>query len=169
MPAKKALKSRILDQKDKEILMILQENGRESITNIAKKVGLAIDSVYNRFKAMKEKGVFYPRIYIDPQVIGYNLVIDVRIKLSNISLEKKEKIIKYLTTHPNVTNFFSITGKYDFLATVIAKDASEFDEVTTNIRNKYKDDISDWETTLFLKTYKIEEYDLLNKKPTLNK
>jgi len=37
MPVEMSLKSRILDKKDRQILMILQDNGRESLTNIAKK------------------------------------------------------------------------------------------------------------------------------------
>ena len=162
MPAKQALKSRILDEKDEQILMILQEDGRETITNIAKKVGLSIDSVFNRMKALREKGVFTPGIFIDPRVIGFQLIVDVRIKLQNITPEMKERFIKHLTSHNRVTNLFSITGKYDFLCTIIAKDTNELEEIITEIRNKYTNYTQDWETTLFLKTYKIERYDLNN-------
>ncbi len=161
MPAKQALKSRMLDEKDQQILMLLQDDGRETITNIAKKVGLSIDSVFNRMKALRVKNVFTPGIFIDPRVIGFPLIVDVRIKLHNITPEMKEKFVKHLTSHNRVTNLFSITGKYDFLCTLIAKDTSELEEIITSIRNKYKDYTQDWETTLFLKTYKIERYDLV--------
>ena len=161
MPAKMSLKSRILDEKDKQILMILQDNGRESITNIAKKIGLSIDSVYNRMKAMRTKGIFQPGIFIDPRVIGFQLIVDIRIKLNNITPEMKEKFIKHLTSHERVTNLLSITGQYDFLCTIIAKDSTELEDTMTKIRNRYRNYTLDWETTLFLKTYKLERYDLL--------
>lgn len=164
MPAKQALKSRVMDSKDREILMLLQNDGRESFTDIAKKVGLSIDSVYNRFKAMVEKEVFETGIFIDPRVIGFPLIVDVRIKLNNISVEKKQKLITHLSSHPRVTNLFSITGRYDFLCTLIAKDTNELEEISTQIRNEYEDFISDWETILFLKTYKLERYDLTTEK-----
>src|SRR3989338_4715746 len=168
MPAEIALKSRILDQKDREILMILQENGRESITQIAKKVGRSIDSVYNRVKVMIEKGIFRAGIFIDPRVIGFPLVVDVKIKLRNVSTETKEKFIHHLIAHPRVTSLFSITGNYDFLCVLIAKDTNELEEVATQIRNKYEGYIADWETMLFLKTYKLEKYDLTTKETSSN-
>jgi len=162
MPKKQALKSRILDEKDQKILMILQDDGRESLTNIAKNVGLSIDSVFNRVKELQKKGVFTAGIFIDPRVIGFQLIIDVRIKLHNITPEMKDRFIKHLISHNRVTNLFSITGKYDFLCTIIAKETKELEEIITAIRNKYKDYTQDWETTLFLKTYKLERYDLVN-------
>lgn len=158
MPAKQALKSRILDEKDKAILIVLQDDGRESITNIAKKVGLSIDSVFNRVKELQKKGVFSAGIFINPRVIGFPLIVDVRIKLHNVSPEMKEKFVKHLGSHERITNLFSITGEYDFLCTIIAKDTNELEEIITSIRNHYKDYIQDWETTLFLKTYKLEKY-----------
>ncbi len=141
--------------------MVLQEDGRESITNIAKKVGLSIDSVFNRVKELQRKGVFVPGIFIDPRVIGFQLIVDVRIKLHNITPEMKEQFVKHLSSHNRVTNLFSITGRYDFLCTIVAKDTIELEEILTTIRNKYKDYTQDWETTLFLKTYKLEKYDLI--------
>ena len=93
MPVKTSLKSRILDKKDRQILTILQDNGRESLTKIAKKVGLSIDSVNNRLKAMSNKGIFEPGIFINPEKIGFPLIVDVYIKLKSMSLEEKNQFI----------------------------------------------------------------------------
>ena len=94
MPVNTTLKSRALDSKDREILMILQENGRESLTDIAKKVKLSIDSVHNRIKEMQKKGIFYPGIFINPKAIGFPLVTDIKIKLNNITEEENKKLEK---------------------------------------------------------------------------
>ena len=149
-----------MDKKDREILMLLQENGRETLTEIAKKVNLSIDSVNNRLKALMSKGVFTPRIFIDPRAIGFALIVDVKIKLQNISVEEKERFIAHLAAHPRIINLLSITGRFDFLCTIMAKDANEFEKVSTEFRNKYREAIVDWETTLILKTHKLEQYDL---------
>ena len=85
MPVKTTLKSRVLDEKDRKILMVLQGDGRASLTEIAKKVRLSIDSVHKRMKEMKRKGVYHPGIFIDPRVIGFTLVADIKITLRNIS------------------------------------------------------------------------------------
>src|SRR3989344_2488557 len=128
MPVKTTLKSRVLDDKDRQILMILQENGRESLTSIAKKVKLSIDSVNNRMKSMQEKEVFYPRIQINPRVIGFPLIADIKIKLKNITEKDREGFIAYLNSHPRVIELLTVMGDFDFTWVLIAKDTNELDK-----------------------------------------
>lgn len=161
MPVKSALKSRIIDDKDKKILGILQENGREQLNKIAKKVGLSIDSTHKRIKVMMEKGIFHPTILIDPRVIGFPLVADIKIKLKNISQNDLDKFVSHLKNHPRCTELLSIMGDYDFTCVLIAKDGDELEKISTEIRQKFKDLIDGWKSNLVLKTHKFEEY-LLN-------
>ncbi len=160
MPVKTTLKSRALDDKDRKILMILQDNGREKLTSIAKKVNLSIDSVNKRIKEMLKKGIFEFGIFVEPRAIGFPLVVDVKIKLQNITLQEKDKFIAYLQHHPNVIDLLAIMGDYDLTCVFIAKDSNEYEEVTTLVRQKYSHLIADWKSMLILKTYKFEEYDL---------
>jgi Lrp/AsnC family leucine-responsive transcriptional regulator len=99
MPVEKSLKSRILDEKDKKILMLLQDDGRMLLKTISKKINLSIDSVHKRIKEMKRKGVFESGIFVEPRAIGFPLLADIKIKLKNVSKEEREKFIKYLQNH----------------------------------------------------------------------
>jgi len=161
MPKKQRLSSRIIDDKDKEIIMLLQKDGRMSLTEIAKKVRLSIDSVHNRMKAMEKKGVYYSGIFVDPRAIGFPLLADVKIKLKNIGEENREKLIKYLTEHHSVIDLLGVMGDYDLTCVLIAKDGSELEKVSMEIRHRFKDLIDEWKSILILKTYKFEQYDLL--------
>jgi len=158
MPVKFALKSRIIDDKDKKILHVLQENGREQLNKIAKKVGLSIDSTHKRIKIMIEKGIFTPTILIDPRVIGFHLIADVKIKLKNVSQKALDDFISHLKKHPRCIELLSIMGDYDFTLVLIAKDGDELEKLSTEIRQKYKDLIDEWKSNLVLKTHKFEEY-----------
>ena len=158
MPVKTALKSRILDDKDKKILKILQENGREQLNKIAKKVGLSIDSTHKRIKVMIEKGIFYPTILIDPQAIGFPLIADIKIKLKNVTEKALGEFIAYLKKYPRCTELLSITGDYDFTIVLIAKDGNELEKLSTEIRQKFRDLIGEWRSNLVLKSHKFEEY-----------
>ena len=160
MPVKTSLKSRILDDKDKKILMILQQNGRESLTIIAKKVNLSIDSTHKRIKEMQKKGVFHAGIFIDPRVIGFPLLMDIKIKLRNLSESEKEKFIGYLKSHKRVIDLLAVMGDFDLTCVLIAENTEELDKISTEIRQKYSEMIADWKAVLILKTYKFEEYDL---------
>jgi Lrp/AsnC family leucine-responsive transcriptional regulator len=160
MPVKTKLSSRDLDEKDKKILMILQENGREQLTVIAKKVNLSIDSVHKRIKEMQKKEIFGSGIWINPRKIGFPLVADVKIKLRNITEKEKQELIKHLIDHPKVIDLLSIMGDFDLTCVLIAKDTNELDEISTQIRQKYSEMIADWKAVLVLKTHKFEYYDL---------
>lgn len=160
MPVTTKLSSRVLDEKDRKILMILQKDGRESLTIIAKKVNLSIDSVHKRIKEMKRKGVFSAGIFIDPRVIGFPLVADIKIKLRNITERQKESFIEHLTDHPRVIELLSIMGDFDLTLVLIAEDTDELDRISTAIRQKYSEMIADWRGILVLKTHKFEYYDL---------
>lgn len=160
MPVKTTLKSRPIDDKDRKILMILQEDGRAQLTTIAKKVGLSIDSVHKRIKEMQRKNIFEAGIFIEPRNIGFPLLMDVKIKLRNISTNEKEEFIQYLVDHKRVIDLLSIMGDFDLTCVLIAKDTNELDSISTEIRQKYSNMIADWKAMLILKTHKFEFYDL---------
>lgn len=160
MPVKTTLKSRALDEKDKKILMLLQKDGRIQLTEIAKKVNLSIDSVHKRIKEMQKKEIFFSGIFIDPRKIGFPLIVDVKIKLQNITEKEKQEFIEHLTNHKKVIDLLSIMGDFDLTCVIIAKDTNEFEEISTKIRQKYSNIIADWKAMLILKTHKFEYYDL---------
>lgn len=161
MPVKQKLSSRILDEKDKKILMALQEDGRAQLKEISKKVNLSIDSVHKRMKEMMRKEIFAPTILIDPRSIGYPLIADIKIKLKNINEEERKKFIKFLQNHDRCSELLSIMGDYDFTCVLIAKDSNELEELSTQIRQKFKELILEWKGILVLKTYKFERYNLI--------
>ncbi|HLD57513.1 MAG TPA: Lrp/AsnC family transcriptional regulator [archaeon] len=159
MPTGKAFKSRVIDEKDKKILMILQEDGRESLTKIARKVGLSVDSVKKRMGNLKEKGIIDKiGVWINPNALGYNLIVDNKIKLHNITKVEREEFIQYLKNNRNVIDLLSIIGDYDLTCVIIAKNANDYEIISTEIRQVYNKLIADWTSMLILKPHKFEEY-----------
>jgi len=161
MPVKQRLSSRVIDEKDKKILMVLQENGREQLKEISKKVGLSIDSVHKRIKEMQRKGVFRSTILIDPRVIGYPLIADIKIKLKIVSEEERQRFIKYMQSYDRCTELLATMGDYDFTCVLIAKDSNELEKISIQIRQKFKELILEWKGLLVLATYKFEVYNLI--------
>lgn len=148
-----------LDAKDKQLLDILQKNSRESLTNIAKSLKLSIDSTHKRIKKLHEKGIIAKfSILIDPKALGYELVANIQIKLQNISEEELNKFLTFLKVHKNVIELVSILGEYDLTVVIIAKNTEEYELISRNIRQQYKNLIADWKSVINLKVYKFEEY-----------
>ena len=84
-----------------------------------------------------------------------------KIKLKNISKEERDKFIAYLVNHKRCIDLLAIMGDYDFTCVLIAKDSNDLEEISTEIRQKFKELILEWKGMLILKTYKFERYDLI--------
>ena len=150
-----------LDEKNCQILNILQEDCRISLTELAKKVGLSVDSVKKRVAKLKENGIFYPKIQIRPRQIGYPIIVDVKIKLRDYDDKKINEFLDYAVSHPRIPEVFSISGEWDFTLVIIAKDHEDLGEITDEIRKRFGGIISDWSESLTKIAYKFEKYDLL--------
>jgi DNA-binding Lrp family transcriptional regulator len=123
-------------------------------------VHLSIDSVNNRIKELQRKGVFSFTISIDPRIIGYAIVADVKIKLQNLAPKAKDSFVAYLVRHANVTDVLGIVGDFDITCVIVAKDTKELDEVSNHIRERFSSLIADWKTVLVTRTYKFDTYTL---------
>ncbi len=149
------------DQKDRQILLILQENGRATLTTIAKKVNLSIDSVKARIEKLHEKKIIGRiKALLIPRNMGYPLVADVKIKLQNNTQEDTDKFMSYLKKHPRVIELLSLMGDYDLTCVLIAKDPAELEKIQQEIRQKFNTIISDWRGFLILNVHKFEDYSL---------
>ena len=149
-----------LDKKDLQIIQLLEENGRTQLTDLAKAVGLSIDSTHKRLKKLIANKTIFIKALVDPKAIGYELIANVQIKLNNISEDELNKFIAYLKSHQNVIELISILGDYDITCVIIAKNTEELDTISREIRNKFKLVIADWHSVINLKVHKFEEYDL---------
>ncbi|MBT4539822.1 Lrp/AsnC family transcriptional regulator [Candidatus Woesearchaeota archaeon] len=148
-----------MDEKDKKLMTFLQINGRESLKSLSKKINLSIDSTKKRIEKLKKQGIIsHFGIFIDPKSLGYDIVADNKIKLSNVTNEDRKKFIAYLTELPECIELIAISGDYDFTCVLIAENTHQFNNQMYSIREKFKTIISDWKSSFNLEVYKFEEY-----------
>lgn len=150
-----------LDKKNCQILNLMQEDCRISLTDLAKKVGLSVDSVKKRIEKMRKEEIFYPKIQIRPRSFGYKNIVDVKIKLHNYNTKDIEEFVKYLIKHPNIAEVFSMSGTWNFSIVIIAKDFNDMGKISNDIRSKFGKIINEWSESLTTAVYKFEDYDLI--------
>lgn len=148
-----------IDNKDKQLLDLLQKNSREQLKILAKQIGLSIDSTKKRIEKLKKAGILAKfGAFINPKAVGYDLVANVQIKLHNLSEEELAKFIAYLKAHRNVTTLITTLGDFDITCVLIARNTQEMDSLFREIRHKFKNIIADWKSVINLQVYKFEEY-----------
>jgi DNA-binding Lrp family transcriptional regulator len=132
-----------LDDKDKKILAVLNEDSSQAYLTIAKKLGMTMDIVRYRIKNMIDNGViikFFSEIAL--RKLGYTQYL-YKIRLKNISREKIEKLKLKLKNNNNITYaFFDITG-FNIIFTCAFKDADGIDHLSRSIRKEFSDVIAE--------------------------
>lgn len=114
-----------IDDLDRDIISIFNEDGRISYRKIAKKLDISIGTVHNRMEKLTQNGVikkFAP--VIDHQKLGYNLTTIIGVRVKGGVLKNWEDRTAY---HHNVLCMYDVTGEFDAILVARFKDTTELD------------------------------------------
>ncbi len=116
---------RTLDDLDRQILRFLQENAKQTYTEIGSKLKVAHSTVYDRIQKMEENGIIKKyEVVVDREKMGIPLIT----AQMNITTDPKEteNIAKKLTNFSQVLEVStSFSEELVILAEVVAKDQAE--------------------------------------------
>ena len=116
-----------LDAVDFRILNLLQENGRLSIRELAKKVNLSPTPVHERLRRLESSGIIdHYAAVINTNRIGSFIVFFVNIILKEHSTRQGGEFISRITAFPEVVEFHVIGGEHDFMIKVIVPDMAAY-------------------------------------------
>lgn len=119
----------VIDETDKKILKIIQEDGGISNLDLSRKVGLAPSSCLLRVKNLKEHGLIKKTVTIvNEKALGYQVIAFLHIALKSLTKEVVEDFVKQVTAIPEVVECYMVTGEGAFLIKVIAKDLQGYRE-----------------------------------------
>jgi DNA-binding Lrp family transcriptional regulator len=100
-----------VDDIDRNIIRLLQEDSRKSFNKIAENLGIAVGTAYNRVKNLEDKGILRGyTIVLDPTKLGYGLTSLILIQADGRYLPEVEKELAKLD---EVISIYDITGDYD--------------------------------------------------------
>jgi Lrp/AsnC family transcriptional regulator len=117
-----------LDDLDRQILEILQEDGRASHVNIAKRLGVGHTRVRDRIIRMEQAGVITGRVALaDPAKLGCPLEVIVMIRAGRHDAEWLDGFHTAVRTMSEVVGAYRMTGDLDYLLRVRVADVPAYD------------------------------------------
>jgi Lrp/AsnC family leucine-responsive transcriptional regulator len=112
----------MIDDKDREILTILQGNARTSNAEIARQVGMAPSAILERIRRLEASGVIQGyEARIDPEALGLHLLAFIFVASNDFAGELRTA--ERLAEIPEVQEVHHIAGEDCFLLKVRAPDA----------------------------------------------
>jgi len=126
-----------LDLKDRKILFELEQNSRQSLNQLAKKVRLSKETAFHRIKSLEKRGIIKKYILeVDSYKLGYQFY-PILIKFQNTTPAKEKEIYDYLAKDKNVAWLTKCEGSWDINLTAIAKDNFELNNFLEAFLSKY--------------------------------
>lgn len=115
-----------LDEIDKAALRALQDDGRLTNIELAKRIHLSPPAAHARMKRLQKDG--YVRKYtaiVDREKAGYDLLCFVHVSLQMHQVEQVEKFHKMIRQMPEVLECHHITGEHDYLLKVALRNRQD--------------------------------------------
>jgi len=116
-----------MDITDAKILECLKQNGRETASEISKRVNLSIPAVSERIRKLEDSGVIEKYLVkLSRSKLGYKLLAVIFVNIDdtgNVSAFR-DAIVKY----PEVIECHHMAGEYDYMLKVLLADTDELED-----------------------------------------
>lgn len=135
--------SQKIDRFDKAILALFQRDTRLVSEAIGEAIGLSAASVQRRIKRLRSIGVIQNEIAkLDGHALGYPIRCIVGVDVEYERADQIDQFKKRMIGLPNVQQCYYVTGQWDFVLVVTARDMVDFEQFTrrvllsdSNVRN----------------------------------
>ena len=120
-------KSLLDDEKNLELLRLLQKDPRLPMSELARRIGMSNPAVKERVTRLEESGVIAGyKIEIDPEALGFPVTAFVRVRPLPGHLSKVADLARRI---PQVTECHRITGEDCVILKVYLQDIKSLDQV----------------------------------------
>ena len=128
-----------LDDMDRKILSLLQQDASLSLDQIADRVGASKTPVWNRIRKLREGGVIQKQVMIlDPEAIGLEACFFVLIRTSEHDKDWAARFLKALRDRPEVVEAHRLAGDIDYILKVQVKNARAYDRFYQSLISEVK-------------------------------
>ena len=120
------------DRIDRQILSLLQSDGRMTNVELADRVGLTAPPCLRRVRALEEAGAI--RGYhadLDPARLGYPITVFAMVSLRSQAEHDLTAFEQHIADIPEVRECHMLNGEIDFILKIVASDLRAFQEILT--------------------------------------
>lgn len=134
-----------VDGKSWLILQALQDNARQSLTELAQAIGMSVPAVSERVKRLEEAGVIRGyHAQVAPLKVGYALSALVGI---TVPQPAKKTLLDRLAAMPEVQECHHVTGVDSYIFRILARDVTHLELLLSRLN-----DLGETRTSIILST-----------------
>ena len=122
-----------LDSIDRRLLAELQDEGRVTNVELARRVGLSAPPCLRRVRALEDAGVI--RGYhaeLEPSRLGFAITVFAMVSLKSQAEDALRDFEEHMRALPEVRECHMLNGEIDFILKIVAHDLQSFQEFLTS-------------------------------------
>ena len=117
-----------LDNTDRRILRVIQEEARVSNSELAERVGLSPSPCWRRVRALEENGVIERYVtLVNAKAVGLPINVFATVTLEKQAESALELFEKAVKKRPEVMECNLMTGEFDYLLRVVVPDLAAYE------------------------------------------
>ena len=121
-----------LDEIDLRILRDLQENGKITNVELARRVGISAPPCLRRVRALEEAGFITGyHAEVEPAKLGYNVTVFAQVGLDSQSESELSAFEELVRSWPEVRDCHKLAGEADFILRIVAQDWETYQKFVT--------------------------------------
>ncbi|MGO1400665.1 MAG: Lrp/AsnC family transcriptional regulator, partial [Moraxellaceae bacterium] len=111
--------SHTLDEIDKTILNLLQDDASLPLKTVSERVHVSIATAQRRIQTLINTGVITKQVAIvDPDKVGYGLTAVVMIEMERSNTSMQHRFERLMHAQPQVMSCYEVSGDADFMLMV---------------------------------------------------
>ncbi|QCU77220.1 Lrp/AsnC family transcriptional regulator [Citricoccus sp. SGAir0253] len=123
-----------MDGISREMLSLLQEDGRMSATDLAQRVGLSLSSCHRRLKDLEQSGVIERyRAVVVPEAVGLGFEAIVFVTLGVTDVETISAFEAAALEVPNIVDAQRLFGEPDYILRLLTRDLAAYQELYDSV------------------------------------
>ena len=123
-----------LDALDRRILRELQDDGRITNVELARRVGISPPPCLRRLRALEEAGYIKGyRALLDAKLLGYDITVFALVHLSSQADADLKQFEEFVRGQPLVRECWMLSGEIDFILKCVAPDLKTFQSFVTEL------------------------------------
>jgi len=140
-----------LDDTDRQLIALLRDDARQSVSQLAHVLKVARGTVLNRLRRLETTGVISGyTVRLRPEAEAHRIRAWMGIAVEG---NATDAVLKALRGEPAIATLHSTNGRWDFMAELRADSLEAFDRALGRIRAI--DGIAHTETSILLSTHKV--------------
>ena len=117
-----------MDDIDRALLDILQQDATLSIAQMAERVGLSATPCWKRIQKLEAQGIITRRVaVVDPDRVGVGLSVLVGVEAGEHTPEWLQRFSEGVAALPEVMEVYRMAGDVDYMLRVAVADMAEYD------------------------------------------